>query len=250
MTTPVAGAALGSAVCELRVCRGLSQEDLGFRSKLHRSYVGALERGAVNPTLHTLVAVAFGLDVELSSLLRLAEERAEDLDMEATTITPDRAPTSAEAVLLKTLGFTHRNQTGWLLPDGSQAQDDGSLAMALEEAFATVEHDAFRSVTDLEQQLHEAGCDSSRPVGRLGRTQILVLRLLASHDQPPTVRRLAEDWPGLTESAVRGALERLGDRRLVDVVGFDDVARTWKLTARGIEIECALNQEDVAEEEA
>lgn len=68
----------GAAVRELRACRQLSQEELGFRAKLHRNYVGALERGEINPTFKTLRALAVGLDVELSSLIRLYEERQED----------------------------------------------------------------------------------------------------------------------------------------------------------------------------
>ena len=68
----------GRAVRELRACRELSQEELGFRAKLHRNYVGALERGEINPTFKTLRALAAGLEVELSSLIRLYEERQED----------------------------------------------------------------------------------------------------------------------------------------------------------------------------
>ena len=70
--------ALGSVVREVRARRGISQEELGFRSKLHRNYVGALERGEINPTFKTLRTLADGLDVELSSLIRLYEEREED----------------------------------------------------------------------------------------------------------------------------------------------------------------------------
>ena len=68
----------GRALRELRACRELSQEELGFRAKLHRNYVGALERGEINPTFKTLRALADGLDVELSSLIRLYEERQEE----------------------------------------------------------------------------------------------------------------------------------------------------------------------------
>jgi transcriptional regulator with XRE-family HTH domain len=70
---------LGAAVRELRACRVLSQEELGFRAKLHRNYVGAIERGEINPTFRTLRTLAEGLDVELSSLIRLCEEREEDV---------------------------------------------------------------------------------------------------------------------------------------------------------------------------
>ena len=68
---------------ELRACRVLSQEELGFRARLHRNYVGAIERGEINPTFRTLRTLADGLDVELSSLIRLYEEREQDLGADA-----------------------------------------------------------------------------------------------------------------------------------------------------------------------
>ena len=69
---------LGAAVRELRACRDVSQETLAFRAKLHRNYVGAIERGEINPTFRTLRTLAEGLEVELSSLIRLSEEHEED----------------------------------------------------------------------------------------------------------------------------------------------------------------------------
>lgn len=65
--------ALGRAVLEARARRGLSQEELGFRAKLHRNYVGAVERGEVNPTFRTLLALMCGLDLPLSELMWLYE---------------------------------------------------------------------------------------------------------------------------------------------------------------------------------
>jgi DNA-binding XRE family transcriptional regulator len=68
--------ALGRAVRELRACHGVSQEELGFRSGLHRNYVGAIERGELNPTLGVLLRLAAGLGVPLSELIGLGERRA------------------------------------------------------------------------------------------------------------------------------------------------------------------------------
>lgn len=65
--------ALGRAVLEARARRGLSQEDLGFHAKLHRNYVGAIERGEINPTFRTLLALARGLALPLSELVQLYE---------------------------------------------------------------------------------------------------------------------------------------------------------------------------------
>ena len=77
-TRSVHARTLGAAVRELRACRVISQEELGFRARLHRNYVGALERGEINPTFRTLRTLADGLEVELSSLIRLYEERQAD----------------------------------------------------------------------------------------------------------------------------------------------------------------------------
>ena len=66
-------AALGAAVRELRARRGMSQEALGFASELHRNYIGAIERGEINPTFRTLVQVAHGLAVPLSELVEVYE---------------------------------------------------------------------------------------------------------------------------------------------------------------------------------
>lgn len=67
--------ALGRAVRELRARRGLSQEELGFCSRLHRNYVGAIERGEINPTFRILIALAHGLAVPLSELLVVFERQ-------------------------------------------------------------------------------------------------------------------------------------------------------------------------------
>ncbi|MBB4663583.1 helix-turn-helix domain-containing protein [Conexibacter arvalis] len=69
---------LGRTVKELRIRRGLSQELLGFRSGLHRNYVGAIERGEINPTFKVLMKLARGLDFELSEIMELWEERSSD----------------------------------------------------------------------------------------------------------------------------------------------------------------------------
>jgi transcriptional regulator with XRE-family HTH domain len=57
---------------ELRI----SQEELGFRSGVHRNYIGGVERGERQPTVRTLATLATladALGVPLSELLTLAE---------------------------------------------------------------------------------------------------------------------------------------------------------------------------------
>jgi transcriptional regulator with XRE-family HTH domain len=69
---------LGRAVRELRARRGLSQEMLGFRSGLHRNYIGAIERGEINPTFKVLMKLSRGLDIQLSEIIHLWEIRSAD----------------------------------------------------------------------------------------------------------------------------------------------------------------------------
>jgi ribosome-binding protein aMBF1 (putative translation factor) len=65
--------ALGRAVRELRARRGLSQEALGFCARLHRNYIGAIERGEINPTFRVLLKLADGLSVPLVELITVHE---------------------------------------------------------------------------------------------------------------------------------------------------------------------------------
>jgi transcriptional regulator with XRE-family HTH domain len=69
---------LGAAVRETRARRGMSQEMLGLYSGLHRNYVGAIERGEINPKFRILRKVATGLNVPLSELIALFERRLAD----------------------------------------------------------------------------------------------------------------------------------------------------------------------------
>ncbi len=68
--------ALGRAVRIMRAPRGLSQEELGHRANLHRSYIGAIERGQINPTFRVLLKLERGLDMPLSELIAKYEELA------------------------------------------------------------------------------------------------------------------------------------------------------------------------------
>ena len=66
--------ALGRAVRIMRATRGLSQEELGYRSRLHRNYIGAIERGEINPTFRVLLKLERGLAIPLSELIAKYEE--------------------------------------------------------------------------------------------------------------------------------------------------------------------------------
>lgn len=61
--------ALGLAVRGLRGQQGISQEELGSRAGLHRNYVGAIERGEINPTFRVLLKLERGLRIPLIEMV-------------------------------------------------------------------------------------------------------------------------------------------------------------------------------------
>jgi len=58
----------GERIRELRMIQGLSQEELAFKSGVHRTYLGGIERGERNPSLRNISAIAGALGVELPEL--------------------------------------------------------------------------------------------------------------------------------------------------------------------------------------
>lgn len=59
----------GKRVRELRIERGISQERLGELAKVHRTYVGMIERGEKNITLTNIEKFAKALKVPIKVLL-------------------------------------------------------------------------------------------------------------------------------------------------------------------------------------
>ena len=60
----------GHRLKAIRTERGLTQEKLAELSGLHRTYVGAVERGERNISLKNIHALALALDVPLSELFK------------------------------------------------------------------------------------------------------------------------------------------------------------------------------------
>ena len=58
----------GDRVRELRLSKGLSQEEFAFKVSIHRTYIGGIERGERNPSLKNIAAIANALGVTLSEL--------------------------------------------------------------------------------------------------------------------------------------------------------------------------------------
>lgn len=65
---------LGSRVRALRLAKGWSQEELGARANLDRTYVSGIERGVRNPTVTVLHALSEGLGIGISDLFADANE--------------------------------------------------------------------------------------------------------------------------------------------------------------------------------
>ncbi len=67
--------AFGETVRARREERGLTQEELGFRSELDRTYLSGIERGRRNPTLRSIWTIASALDCGPDTLVKAAMKR-------------------------------------------------------------------------------------------------------------------------------------------------------------------------------
>ena len=65
--------AFGLAVRRLREERGVSQEELGHLTGLHRNHIGQIERAELNPTLKSVEVIAQALSTSASDLIARAE---------------------------------------------------------------------------------------------------------------------------------------------------------------------------------
>ncbi len=59
----------GRRIREERLKKGISQERLGEIARVHRTYIGMIERGEKNITLLNMEKLAMALDLELSKLI-------------------------------------------------------------------------------------------------------------------------------------------------------------------------------------
>ena len=61
---------LGTLVRSERITKGLSQEKLSEVAQLHRTYIGAVERGERNISIINLAKIANALEVDLCALTK------------------------------------------------------------------------------------------------------------------------------------------------------------------------------------
>jgi transcriptional regulator with XRE-family HTH domain len=65
--------AFGKVLHRLRTARGLSQEELGFRSETNRTYISDMERGNKEPCLTMLFRISRALNTAPSLLFKSIE---------------------------------------------------------------------------------------------------------------------------------------------------------------------------------
>lgn len=68
---------LGRAIRERRQATGLSQEALAEKARLHRTYIGMVERAERNVSVDKLDQIATALAIRASQLLQQAERMRE-----------------------------------------------------------------------------------------------------------------------------------------------------------------------------
>ena len=66
---------VGNRIKELRNVLGISQEELGFRSGVHRTYIASLEVGKRNISIVTLEKIVNALEICLSDFFNFTEEK-------------------------------------------------------------------------------------------------------------------------------------------------------------------------------
>ena len=64
----------GQTLKLIREDRGLSQEELAFKTDLHRTYISLLERDRKSPSLRTVTAIATALGMSLLGFVQLMSE--------------------------------------------------------------------------------------------------------------------------------------------------------------------------------
>ena len=68
----------GQNVRRIRGEAGLSQEELAFRAKLHRTYISSVERGERNVSLENIFAIAEDLQVAPGDLMKADARKGSD----------------------------------------------------------------------------------------------------------------------------------------------------------------------------
>ena len=77
-------ATFGRTIRALRSAAGFSQESFADEIKVHRTYMGTVERGEGNPTLDMIARMAHGLGLSLTKLFEAVETGRPDTASEGS----------------------------------------------------------------------------------------------------------------------------------------------------------------------
>jgi transcriptional regulator with XRE-family HTH domain len=58
---------LGKRIRRLRLIKGISQQELSFRTEISRNQIGRIERGEINTGISTLLEISVGLDTPIQA---------------------------------------------------------------------------------------------------------------------------------------------------------------------------------------
>ena len=67
----------GEKLRKLRLAMNLSQEELAFKTGVHRTYLGSIERGERNLSLKNIAAIAKALNITLAQLFSFDDQKSE-----------------------------------------------------------------------------------------------------------------------------------------------------------------------------
>jgi transcriptional regulator with XRE-family HTH domain len=65
---------IGLEIAKQRKLKNFSQEELGYKAGLHRTYISLIERGIKSPTLDSLYKIAIALDLPIYIICEAAEK--------------------------------------------------------------------------------------------------------------------------------------------------------------------------------
>ena len=64
----------GKTLRQIRKDKGLSQEELAFKTNLHRTYISLLERDQKSPSLRTVTTIAAAMGYSLLEFVKKKDE--------------------------------------------------------------------------------------------------------------------------------------------------------------------------------
>ncbi len=74
---------LGRRIRSLRTLKDWTQQELGSRADVNYKFIGEIERGKQNPSLHVLTRIAAALEIKLPDLFRFEHEVPDRKEIDA-----------------------------------------------------------------------------------------------------------------------------------------------------------------------